>query len=240
MESMDFLKFIGTLVGIFGTLFGMYTYIRKKERRLLTWNAWTGNIVNGSSKKIPGLRVSFEDKTISSLSLTEVVLNNSGSRALKCEDIPEDDPLTIHFADSTQILYVEGWIPNRATQTDVKCRIDENSVVLSFPPHLKKKECIKVQILQVGKADVAISGEPIDWKMKKSDNKGAFSIYGISVFLAALSTAAFISNRVSLWAAVRFSLGMPYSDSRLFITLSLIALGGILISVDIIRNFMRR
>lgn len=122
---------IGALLGLIGIAFGLYQMLRRSGHRLVFQVTGQRIIQNRFGIMPKEFRVTFEGKDVENLSLTQILVWNSGPGALRHSDIIADDPIRFYF-DSSDILKAD---IVKTTRKVNKPRIDINqrsSITVDF------------------------------------------------------------------------------------------------------------
>lgn len=98
---------LGTILGVLGIGFALYQIFKTRGPKLSA--QYLGQtLIEGDSSDLPGgLKIVFEDRVLTNLSLSQVVIWNSGSASVRGVDIVGQDPLLITFGDNAQIIKVD-------------------------------------------------------------------------------------------------------------------------------------
>lgn len=96
------LSVIGAIFGIFGTIFGVWSFYATKETKQISYSSASQAIYSGTSSFDPRVRVGDVDvSNVDKLSETIVVIWNSGKKVFRPEDVRT--PLKIRFGDGNPI-----------------------------------------------------------------------------------------------------------------------------------------
>ena len=80
---------------IFGAIYSFYASAKGKEKKEISYTINTYEIVRSGKNIIPEFEVLYRRKPVSNLTVSRIVIWNSGNRMLKSEDIVDVKPLSI-------------------------------------------------------------------------------------------------------------------------------------------------
>ncbi|MDO7841632.1 hypothetical protein [Sphingomonas immobilis] len=107
--TLNFLNqnWVGVLLGVVALFYALYEGNRRRGPRLV-YQYLGQKLLGGSVDLLPtGLEVTFSGAAVPRLSLTRLVVWNSGAGPLRGTDIPSHDPLTLKFHGEAKILLAE-------------------------------------------------------------------------------------------------------------------------------------
>ena len=145
MSGVEIFGLVSGIIGLLGTVFGVWTWAKGRRRRELTWSVEHNIILEGSKSKIPGLKIMFEDEEIPSLRSTVLTIKNTGNEDIVGEDILQPIQFSVGV-ETDQLLNVR--LLNEDTIKPNKCVIktEEGSTEFSFK-YMSKKDYARIQIL---------------------------------------------------------------------------------------------
>jgi hypothetical protein len=186
-----YVALVGYLAGILGTVVSVLAIRRKR----LCYTTSSFPLV--SPRAVPGLRVSFGDKSIEKLNGALVTLWNRGSAVVHWKDVAPAAPLTVTLEGHGEILEIRcenqskpgnNFAVNEAVN-------DANSYILSFD-YIGPNDGCKLSILHTGESD-------------------QLSIKGELIGAPAIRRAVFNPNRLLLFAFIGLGTGTGMTISYL-------------------------
>jgi len=97
----------GAILGILGLVFGLYQ-IRKRTDPQLVYQHWSQLLITGHIGLLPDeVSVSYQGRKVPRVSLSHVVIWNSGGAAMREGDIVHEDPPRFVFPEGDEILKAE-------------------------------------------------------------------------------------------------------------------------------------
>jgi hypothetical protein len=100
----ELFSILGLAVGVAGLLVALIIYKTSKPRRLLAYATRTFRIISDKSRRVSGLKVLYNDRTVQSLSVTRLGLWNAGNETIRRDDIPSMLPPVIYSRKGVTIL----------------------------------------------------------------------------------------------------------------------------------------
>lgn len=95
----DWIAFVSTAVGVLALAFGAYQWRHPRRRLVLAYEAATVRYFDEESALPPGANMVFDGREVERLARTTIAVWNDGPDPLRGEDIVDDDPLRVEFAD---------------------------------------------------------------------------------------------------------------------------------------------
>lgn len=247
LQANPYVWAILSLCTIFSVALAIWALIKGKKKLELSCYTTTKSIMKDGKELIEGLKVVYNERVISDLSITRLAIWNSGTEVLNVSDIVATQPLQITTANE-EIL--DAIIITSSEKTN-ECKIvhkSERNVCIGFE-YMNKRDGLVIQILHTGDA----AGLKVICKIKGGEklkcvnrdsqkkvikklkrNKKIVLILGITI--CALETLLALFVCLGLWG------GIPLDSPSLFDMLLLYeqndiqkaAFDGILISTIVI------
>jgi hypothetical protein len=158
----SFFTISGYLIGLIGTVSGIYFYFKGKIRKQLSYYIMHFDLFTDIIREVGRLSVLYDDKKISNLTLSELYIWNSGNTYIDNQDIAPMAPIIISSKDG-EILEC---IVKLTTDRDNNWQISDckNGKEITFDYIPTSKGCM-IKIAHTGKS-VHVSG-----KLKQSNIK---------------------------------------------------------------------
>lgn len=153
---------------IFSTFFAVYTWIKGKERKELTYSYTSNAIIRGGEKQNPAIKVEYNGIEVNDLTSTKIAIWNSGNKVLNKSDMVVEKELTISVDEGKRILAVEIITQSDETNKFVLTYATENTQSISFD-YVDVQEGAVLQVFHDGYNDAIRvdgkikGGKPIKW-----------------------------------------------------------------------------
>lgn len=165
-----------SVLSIFSVAFGIYTWIKGKEKKEFSYFHVSHAIVRGGKKIIPAIKFTFNGIEINNLTSTKIAIWNSGNTVINKGDIVTGRELNISTKENAEILSVEIIAESESTNKFTLSEMTDSTQGLSFD-YADKREGVVLQIFHTGDHDdLNVSckikgGQPaknVNQKIKKS------------------------------------------------------------------------
>ena len=147
-------------IGILGVLLAIIFYMKTKRCKELKYAVLNRTVINQPEKELRGLQVTYNSVPQQRVTVSRIVILNSGTETIRLEDIPNKAPLSINIPrDNIQVLDLSlAKVTNKAScfiVGDVETGETEISVPLSFE-YMDQQDGVTVQIIHNGTEDTKI------------------------------------------------------------------------------------
>ena len=156
---------VSLLLGFLGVILAIIFYIKGKPKLELSWVKSTYLIIANNKSVFEGLEMTFNKEPIDDLSVTKIVLWNSGNKEIRESDVYSNKQICITSDDTVNILEAKILPDNDKNNYSIMRR--EKSVLLCF-------ECIEenngfaIQLIHSGEAfSIKVDGEIKGGKKKE-------------------------------------------------------------------------
>lgn len=158
---------IGTLLGIVGLVYAVYTYRKTRKHKHLDCSFTNANIISNRMSVFPKLDIMYDGKQLDNFTVTKMYVTNLGTEVVRKEDVARLDPLRISMQDAEQLVildYASIYTTNRNNNISID-RISDKSVEFTFD-YMEPKDSFAIQVLHTGQTAeaIAISGTVIGAK----------------------------------------------------------------------------
>ena len=175
------INLVSLLIALLGLGFGIWTYFKSKQRKLITYEFedMNTNVVSIDRDKGENIKIFLDDQQVEEVRYQLIKIRNEGNVAIDDQDYKH--PLQIFFApqavsrtgESSEIILRAG-IPEAApplaiSSSNAKDHIildAENQYVALKDVLLNASDWIKIKVLTRGKADMVVKGQLRDGKIK--------------------------------------------------------------------------
>lgn len=104
VENAELITWLGLILGVVGIILAVIFYYRAKARKELKYYTYGFNLVHESLSEVPNLQVKFADKEIKNLTVTNLVIWNSGNMTIDKNDHVTLEPIRI-VCDEEIVIY---------------------------------------------------------------------------------------------------------------------------------------
>lgn len=233
VENTDYNN-IGLVLGVFGTVFSIYTYKVGKERRVLLFKKSEIDIIGGSQSALSDrIEIRFDGNAIPRVTKTTFWIWNEGNRTIDGAAVAKSDPLRIEIPENSTLL--ESTILASDDANDVSMiQATSNATVIGFE-FLEPKQGFKVTLIHTAKTnEAALLGtlkgmQPARDYQKKSRIQLVTGIIGALFLFVMAFIAAICVGALAAYAAPK-----EYEFVRLILFLggTLTILIAFMVSVD--------
>lgn len=123
----------GISLGVFGIFSGVYFYFTSKQSKTISVGRRELAIIGGKSPEFDeSLEIRFDGKPVPRVTLSRIVLWNSGNRTIDARDLVERDPLRIELEDGDQILKVNTLRESRSVNAFEFLKVSERTLKVKF------------------------------------------------------------------------------------------------------------
>lgn len=98
---------IWSLLSVFtigSTFFGIYTWKKGREKRRISYCKKTNQVIYGGKKLIESLNITYDGVVVDALSISRIMIWNSGNRVLSVSDFASADRLSIKACENERLL----------------------------------------------------------------------------------------------------------------------------------------
>ena len=103
MSEPPFVIFSG-LFGIFGTFFGLWSHFYNNRRKVFSCATSTYNVIRDGQSFLNDIEIMHNRNPITTLTVTNFAIWNSGNKMIEPSDIVSSKPLRIYVNDDAKIL----------------------------------------------------------------------------------------------------------------------------------------
>lgn len=143
---------VGAVIGVIGVAFGIYQILHRAGPRL-SYQYIGQRLIDGGDALLPNnVVVQYDGKPVKRLSLSQIIVWNSGESAIRTQDIVPDDPVRFCFGDDAEILGVE---IEKATRRSNNCEVhvhpEKDGCLLYKFGFLDHQDGVLIRVLHTGK-----------------------------------------------------------------------------------------
>ena len=147
MSGLEWFGLISGIIGLAGTVFGVWTYYRSKQRSEITWSVRHTQIIEGSKTDIPELCILFGDHEIPYLKSTVLTIKNTGTSDLDRADLRRKAVRFSLGIDREQLLNVRLLQEDQDKEENTFAVAEEDGEVVFSFENMGKKELARIQVL---------------------------------------------------------------------------------------------
>lgn len=152
--------FITTTFTIIGIPLSIYLYFKSKKEKSLIVEMKSNNIFKNFESIIKNIKITCEDKNISTLTITRILIWCDGEKTIYDTDIATQMPLLIKSKGKNDILEAKIILSNNSANNVYLEKIEDNLYKINFE-FLDNKDGFIIQIIHTGNNsdDILINGK---------------------------------------------------------------------------------
>lgn len=152
--------FITTTFTIIGIPLSIYLYFKSKKDKLLKFEIKNNNIFKNFESIIENVKVTCEDKNISTLTITRILMWCDGKETIYNTDIATQMPLIIKSKEGKEILEAKIVSSNNQANNVHLEKLENNIYKINFE-YLDYKDGFIIQVVHTGSSqkDIILSGK---------------------------------------------------------------------------------
>lgn len=152
--------FITTTFTIIGIPLTIYTYFKTKKEKSLKFEIKSNNIFKNFESIIENIKITCEDKNISTLTITKILIWCNGKETIYDTDIAQKMPLLIKTREGIDILEAKIIFSNNQANNINLEKLENNNYKINFE-FLDKKNGFIIQVVHTGKDsdDIIVDGK---------------------------------------------------------------------------------
>ena len=199
------INLVSLLIALLGLGFGIWTYFKSKQRKLITYEFEdkNTNVVSIDRDKGENIEIFLDGQQVEEVRYQLIKIRNDGNEAVDDKDYKQ--PLQIAFApqtvsstsQSSQVILRAG-IPEAAPSLGISSYNAKDYIILDAQNQyvalkdvlLNASDWIKIKVLTLGKADIVVRGQIKDGKIKPFTPRQSFltwrKVVGYALFGALL------------------------------------------------------
>lgn len=166
--------FITTTFTIIGIPLSIYLYFKSKKEKSLKFEIKSNNIFKNFESIIENIKVTCEDKNISTLTITKILIWCDGKETIYNTDIATQMPLIIKSKEGKEILEAKIVSSNNQTNNTTLEKLENNNYKINFE-FLDNKDGFIIQVVHTGSSskDIILNGKIKGMKgnIEKKDSK---------------------------------------------------------------------
>lgn len=166
--------FLTTAFTIIGLPLSIYLYFKSKKEKSLKFEIKSNNIFKNFESIIENIKVTCEDKNISTLTITKILIWCDGKETIYNTDIATQMPLIIKSKEGKEILEAKIVSSNNQTNNTTLEKLENNNYKINFE-FLDNKDGFIIQVVHTGSSskDIILNGKIKGMKgnIEKKDSK---------------------------------------------------------------------
>lgn len=149
-----------TFFTIIGLPLSIYFYFKSKKEKILKLEVKSNNIFKNFESIIENIKITCDDKNISTLTITNILMWCDGKETIYDKDIATQMPLVIKAKEGKEILKAKIVSSNNSTNNIVLEKLENNSYKINFE-YLDNKDGFIIQVIHTGNNsnDIIINGK---------------------------------------------------------------------------------
>lgn len=117
---------IGSLIGLFGILFAIYSHYKNRKVNELTYTFKSERVVGKNDKAPEDIEIIFKGKSVERVTNTQMTVWNSGNVTIEGKNIVEKDPVRVVISEGQEIISAT-ILEKSSDANDFIIRIDEKN-----------------------------------------------------------------------------------------------------------------
>lgn len=176
-----------TILGVPAFFFSIYSQRKSNKKKEITFRKASQIIIGNQVKHYEELKIFYGGQEVKDLSVTEIIIWNSGNKDIRSEDIVSDRPLKIFATSDSRILSAEIVNENEKTNQFRLSETNSNNIKVEFD-YVDSNEGVDVRIIHTGNSSnikldcKIIGGEEIKQEKESLFEKSLSQIYPFNSF----------------------------------------------------------
>ena len=156
----NWVLFLTTICTIIGIPLSIYFYFKSKKEKMLRFEIKSNNIFKDFESIIGNVKVTCEDKSISTLTITSILMWCDGKETIYDKDIATQMPLIVKVKDGKEILEAKIISCNNQANNITLEKFENNSYKINFE-YLDNKDGSIIQVVHTGNIskDIILNGK---------------------------------------------------------------------------------
>lgn len=152
--------FLTTICTIIGIPLSTYFYFKSKKEKMLRFEIKSNNIFKDFESIIGNVKVTCDDKSISTLTITSILMWCDGKETIYDKDIATQMPLIVKAKDGKEILEAKIVSCNNQANNITLEKFENNSYKINFE-YLDNKDGFIIQVVHTGNSskDIILNGK---------------------------------------------------------------------------------
>lgn len=158
-NNNEIFTILSFFIGIIGLAIGIFSYLKSKKVKRLSYEKHSFNLVNDSISKFPKLELKYDNNKISNLSITKLILWNSGNETIDKKDIISSEQIHITKSNDTIIYNIE--IKEIVEKSNNFLILEENNSWNIIFDYIDPQQGISIEIFhsKISSKDIKIKGK---------------------------------------------------------------------------------
>jgi len=155
-------------------ILALFIFFISKNKKILYYDIWGSNIVSKiNNKDIKDIDILYKNKKIDSITITNIVIWNSGNETIRKSDIPSDNKFKIEILGNNMIYNCE--VINNKNDF-IKLIMTENMVCIDFE-YLEPNQGFIIKVFHTGNDSgcLRLKGAIIGGSFRLVSSSGSFS-----------------------------------------------------------------
>lgn len=106
-SNNEFLTLGALIVGLIGVILAIYFFVKSKKIKKKNYQLNSFNLIHESVSDLPDLEVKYKGNEVNNLTITKIVIWNSGNQTVNKQDIVDLDPIRIYGSEGVEIFDIE-------------------------------------------------------------------------------------------------------------------------------------
>lgn len=156
----NWILLLTTICTIIGIPLSIYFYFKSKKEKMLRFEIKSNNIFKDFESIIGNVKVTCEDKSISTLTITSILMWCDGKETIYDKDIATQMPLIVKVKDGKEILEAKIISCNNQANNITLEKFENNSYKINFE-YLDNKDGFIIQVVHNGNSsrDIILNGK---------------------------------------------------------------------------------
>ncbi|MFT3911426.1 MAG: hypothetical protein QM737_18530 [Ferruginibacter sp.] len=154
LNDNQWLNLIFLVLAILSIILSFYLFIKSKKKKRPQYSKRSINVISDKIQSVGDIKISYQGKNVNNLTVTKIVIFNSGNETINNDDQAASDKLRIIASDGVELLGTEVLFMS-SSANNINFTINDNVVDLQFD-YLDPNQGFIIKIIHSGKNSSAL------------------------------------------------------------------------------------